>query len=165
MWTKYAISQGAPVFQEIDVFDIEPSNTRATICGDICDPALLRGRRYQTAIVLQALQYVSSPREALTNLWAAVAPGGMLLLSVPVIAPLGPLSGKSGDLWRFSPAGLGKLVESTLAGVDNIEVSGHGCLPVAAGFLYGIAAEDMPHAYKTSDNRFPVVACAAIRKR
>lgn len=147
----------------VDVLDINPGNARATIVLDLCsDP--IPGGPYDCEIVLQTLQYLPKPRAALTHLYEALKPGGTLLLSSPVISRLDYMCGPTGDLWRFTPAGLSQLLRHVLPSA-KVTVTGFGCLQTAVAFLYGFAAHELPaDAYRHSDERFALLSCALVEK-
>jgi len=146
----------------LDIVDINPANLEANRVLDLCEPDLLPNATYDCMLVTQTLQYVASPASVLRNLGAALAPGGTLFLSVPVISRLDANSGPTGDRWRFSPAGLRLLLEDTLPGV-RAEVVGFGNLPAALAFLAGLAAEELSaRDLELQDERFPIIACARV---
>jgi len=159
-WSSLAARDGV---SSITLLDIDGKNPDATLVADLCAPEPFRERSFDCEIVFQTLQYLPDPVGALENLWSALREGGCLLVSVPVIAPVDLMMGEGGDLWHMTPAGLGHLIRKA-APTAEVSVSGYGSLAAAAGFLYGIAAEEMPRAYEASDGRFPVVACAVALK-
>jgi SAM-dependent methyltransferase len=156
----YATRFGADV---VEVVDVEPTNDRADIVGDLCDPGTLTPGRYDTAVVTQTLQYVSDPAAAVRNLYKSLRPGGSLVLTVPCVSRLAG----SGDLWRWTPAGLATLLQVAVpaADRDRIECVGAGNGLAARAFLFGLAAEDLPRsALQVRDEQYPLVVCALIRR-
>jgi SAM-dependent methyltransferase len=154
----YASALGAA---SVDVLDIDPDNARATVVGDLCEPATLAGRAFDAAVVTQTLQYVSDPVAALRNLLQSLQPGGALLVTVPCSARVdGPA-----DLWRWTPSGLGRQLRAALGGSSaDVEVSGLGNCLAARGFLFGLAAEDLdPAALEVRDPAYPMVIGAKVR--
>jgi SAM-dependent methyltransferase len=160
---EWSVLAASGAVTRLELLDLDPANRDATIICDLAEGPVLGGP-YDCAIVLQTLQYVSSPAEVLRNLYDALAPGGVLLVSCPVISRLDYLCGPTGDLWRFTPSGLRRLVVQTLPSAE-VEVTGYGNLAVATAFLQGLSAEEAgDRAYVRHDDRFPITACAAIRR-
>jgi SAM-dependent methyltransferase len=123
------------------VLDVDADNPRATIVADLSVPGALPEGRFDCVILTQVLQYVGDPETALANAWGALAPGGVLLVTVPTISRLDYPDGVS-DLWRWTPAGLEHLVRRFAPGA-RLDVEGHGNLPAATAFLHGLAAEEL----------------------
>ena len=61
--------------------DIDASNERATVVGDLCDPTTLDVDRYDAAIITQTLQFVSDVEAALRNLISKPASGRIICSS------------------------------------------------------------------------------------
>src|SRR4029453_6418016 len=66
-----------------DVLDIDPANTQATVVADLNDADSLPAARFDCIVFTQTLHLVPVTRVALANIWRALAPGGVLLLTVP----------------------------------------------------------------------------------
>jgi SAM-dependent methyltransferase len=67
-----------------EVVDIRPDNELATIVADLGEPDSLPTGEFDCFLLLQTLHRVSDPQAALANAWRALAPGGVLLATVPV---------------------------------------------------------------------------------
>lgn len=147
----------------LELLDRNPENPAATLIADLCADDPFGRRTFDCELVLQTLQYLPDVPKALSNLFGALRPGGTLLLSVPVISRLDYMCGVDGDLVRYTPSGLDRLLQRELAGAE-IETFGFGNLPVAIGFLEGRCAEELQHALLRYDHRFPIISCAVIHK-
>ena len=117
-------------------------NARATITGDLADPATLPAAAFDCIILTQTLQYVFDLAAAAANLRRALKPGGVLLVTVPAVTPV--LASYWGDAhyWLFTKASL----ERVLAGAfepGGLSVSSFGNLHAATAFLHGAAVEDV----------------------
>jgi hypothetical protein len=154
----YATRFGA---SSVDVVDIDGSNERATIVGDLCDPTTLRPARYDAAIITQTLQFVNDVEAALRNLITSLRAGGSLLISVPALSRLDG----QGDRWRWTPAGLQQQLRGAIADRHaDVEVSGLGSGLSARAFLFGLAADDLPNeALAVHDPDLPMVVVGCIR--
>ena len=149
---------------QLDIVDIDPSNSRATLVVDLGAPGALPVKTYDCVIVTQTLHLVRDIERAIDNIWGALVPGGTALLSIPVICRIDADFGPAGDLWRFTPAGWELFLNRRLPAAD-VTVEGHGNLVVAIAFLEGLAPQELcPEEIAYEDPHFPVVACARIRR-
>ena len=111
----------------------------------------------------QTLQLVRDIDTAVENIWSSLAPGGVALLSIPVLCRIDADAGPAGDFWRFTPAGLHRFLRTHLPHEAEVSVEGHGNLVVAIAFLEGLAPQELdPNELQFEDPYFPVVACARI---
>jgi SAM-dependent methyltransferase len=158
--TAYAGRFGSGV-AKVDVLDVDRGNASATVIADLGQPDSLPASAYDCFVLMQTLQYVARPELALANAWRALRPGGVLLLTVPTVQMIDP---GLPDLWRFTPAGIGKLVEHVCTGAEA-DVRGYGNALAGSAFLLGLAAQELRRDHLNElDPAFPVVACARVRK-
>jgi len=144
----------------VEVVDIDPSNLRASVVGDLCDPAILEPRRYDGAVVTQTLQLLDDPGQAVRNLLASLRPGGALLLTVPCLSRLVD----SSDRWRWTPVGFRQLLEAAAPPGAALDLCGLGNGLAGRAFLFGLAVEDLrPAALKVQDDNHPLVVGACVR--
>lgn len=164
-WVDYIWRRGLHPDEHIDIFDINANNPKANIVIDICIDRVPTDTPYDCIIMMQTLQLLRDPVAALRNLWDCLAPGGIILVSSPVISRLGTLMGKdgSGDLWRFTPAGLKLLLEKSCPEAE-VETRGYGSLTSSIGFLSGLCAHEAEFGFHSPHQLFPVVACGSLRK-
>lgn len=160
---------GGPVFSgrhgrgvvSTDIVDIDGTNERATIVADLAAPDALPRAAFDCAVVPQTLQYVADPRAAVANLHDALRPGGVLLITVPVIAKI---DGHAADVdrWRVTPVGLRDLLAAWCPTAE-VSVESAGNVLVATAFLQGIAAEEMRATdFDVIDPMFPMIAMARV---
>lgn len=160
---RYTALGGASVHKST-VMDIDAGNRRATLIADLSVPSSLGPEEYDCVILTQVLQLIEDLPTALRNAWSALRPGGVLLLSVPVLCPIDRLWGPDGDFWRMTPAALRHVLTSALAPSD-LEVEGFGNLLLAVALLMGISVEELsPTEMHLNDVFYPVVACARVVK-
>lgn len=151
----YATRLGAAT---VDILDIDPANSSATIVGDVCDPTLLPGNAFDAIILTQTLQFLPDPHRALVNLVAALRPGAIMLVTVPAVSRVAD----DLDRWRWTPKGLRELTADLGC---ELEVIGAGNVLACRAFLMGLAAEDLPAtALRVDDRAFPLVVTARMRK-
>ena len=123
------------------MLDIDPANTNATIVADLGEADCLPAARFDCVIFTQTLHLIPDMRVALANIWRALAPGGVLLLTVPALgrhdtrrgfittAGASPKQGWTGSCRTFQ-------APAPLSAPTAILVS-------CTAFLYGLAAEEL----------------------
>jgi SAM-dependent methyltransferase len=156
----YARLFGGDRVAAVTVVDIDRENTEATLEADLCERGSLPASNFQCVIVTQTLQLLPDVPAALDNLWAALVPGGVLLITVPALSRDDPIGG---DYWRFTPLGLRRVLESHLPPAAEITVTGYGNVLGAAASVFGLSVEDVgADLLREHDPSFPVVVCARI---
>ncbi len=146
-----------------DVLDINPANTAATVIADLGDANSLPAQRFDCVILTQTLHLIPDMRIALGNIWRAIAPGGVLLLTVPALSRHDARQGFDHDRWRLTRTGLEWLVAAVAAGRPQIVT--YGNLLTCTAFLYGLAAEELrPEELHVSDPEFPLIVAARVQK-
>jgi len=143
------------------VVDVDPDNSQATILADLCDPDCLPAEAFDCFILVQTLQLLADPFTAIDNAWNALAPGGVLLITVPTVTR----SSRWGqDYWRWTPEGLKVFLGRQLPDATT-EVEGYGSLVACTAFLLGIAQEELdPEELRERDKVFTLIASARVQK-
>ena len=91
----------------------------------------------------QTLQFVYDVRGALATLHRILAPGGVLLATVPGLTKISPIEDAAyGEWWHYTARSLRRLGAEAF-GEENVEVESYGNVLAATGFLYGLAASDL----------------------
>ncbi|MGH8906048.1 MAG: glycosyltransferase [Egibacteraceae bacterium] len=145
----------------VDVVDIDPANRQATLVADLCQVGSLPAARFDCVILTQTLHLLPEPLEALVNLRQALAPGGVLLITVPTLSRT-VRAAEGPDYWRWTPVGLRQLLSGVWPDAE-IKAEGHGNLVVALGSLLGLAGEELDTAeLDCQDPAFPVVVTARV---
>jgi SAM-dependent methyltransferase len=144
------------------VLDLDSTNPAATIVGDLEAADTLPEGRFDCFVLTQTLQFVADAAAATSNAYRSLAPGGVLLLTVPSISQL-----ERGwpDLWRWTPMGLERFLDEALPAEAERELGVEGNVLTAVAFLFGLAAADLRHAdYEARDSSYPLILTARIRK-
>jgi SAM-dependent methyltransferase len=144
------------------VLDVDGSNPAATIVGDLAAPETLGEGRFDCLVLTQTLQFVPDAASAIANAYRSLAPGGVLLLTVPAISQL-----ERGwpDLWRWTPLGLERFLADALPPEAERELGADGNVLTAVAFLLGLVAADLRDAeYDVSDPFYPLILTARVRK-
>jgi SAM-dependent methyltransferase len=125
-----------------DVLHVQEGNLEATIVADLASADHVPSDAFDCIILTQTLQFVFDVPAALRTLHRILAPGGVLLLTVPGISHVD--RGEWGDtwFWSFTAASLRRLLCAHFPN-DTVEVRTHGNVLVASAFLYGLASEEI----------------------
>ena len=146
-----------------DVLDIDPTNTQATVVADLAETDSLPPARFDCIVFTQTLHLVPDMRVALANIWRALGPGGVLLLTVPALGRHDARKGFHHDRWRVTRTGLEWLL--TMLDGGRWETSVYGNLLSCTAFLYGMAAEELlPDELHVADPEFPLIVAARVVK-
>lgn len=148
--------------EQADVLHAREGNPEATIVADLTDAPHVPDDAFDCAIVVQTLQYVYEVRAALATLHRILAPGGVLLATMPGITKISAADDRLwGEFWHYTPRSARRLL---LQAFDEgaVEVETFGNVLAASAFLYGLAASDLrPGELDAFDELYPVIV--AIR--
>jgi SAM-dependent methyltransferase len=146
-----------------EVLDIDPANTLATIVADLGEAGSLPAGRFDCVIFTQTLHLIPDMRVALDNVWQAITPGGVLLLTVPALGRHDTRKGSHHDRWRVTTTGLEWLLSGLPAA--RVVTTTYGNLLSCTAFLYGLAAEELsPEELGLTDRQFPLIVAAQVHK-
>ena len=137
----------------------------ATVVGDLTTGDGLPSRAFDCFICTQTLQLIYDVRAAVRGTYDVLAPGGVLLCTVPALSQTSRVDRERwGEWWRFTSASVRRLLEDVY-GAGNVSVAAHGNARVAASWLYGLAAEELdPADLEHDDDEYEVVITArAVR--
>jgi SAM-dependent methyltransferase len=145
--------------RRVTVLDVNSDNAEADMVADLNVPGSLPACAYDCVILTQVLQY-TEPALALQNVRQSLRPGGYAVITVPTIGRVDPEAPKV-DRLRWTPAGL----QHALDGAELCGVAvGFGNAFLAAAFMLGVAAEEVPPPWlDRHDAAYPIVACAVVQ--
>lgn len=147
-----------------DVLHVDPANRDATIIGDLSQPDVLPPDGFDCLLITQTLHLIFDMGQAAAQLHRALAPGGVLLLTVPGITPIDRREWTDSWYWSLTAAAVRRLFEP-LFGAENMAVEAYGNVYAATCFLQGLAAEEVDRAkLDPTDPAFPVVVALRARK-
>lgn len=148
-----------------DILNIDASNPRATIVGDLADPGTLPPERFDCIILTQTLHLVFNMAAALANAHRALRPGGVLLITVPGITPLDRYEFLDGWYWSLTEPALQRLLSGPFD-ADDVTLETHGNLYAATAFLHAAAVEEVSRSKLDKFDRvYPVTISARAIKR
>jgi SAM-dependent methyltransferase len=144
--------------ESVDVLMAREGNPQATIVADLASAPQIPDDTFDCAIVTQTLQFVWDAPAAFSTLHRILAPGGVLLATVPGITKISPPEDEEfGEWWHFTARSVRRLAEQAF-GERAVEVEAFGNVLAAAGFLYGLAASDLrAEDLDTRDRLYEVV--------
>ena len=151
--------------EQVDILMASEGNPRATIVGDLANAPHVADDTFDCAIVTQTLQFVYEVRAAFRTLHRILAPGGVLLATVPGITKISPPEDDEwGEWWHYTGRSARRLAEEAF-GQGNVDVRTYGNVLAAAGFLYGLAASDLrPEELASNDRLYEVtIAIRAVK--
>jgi SAM-dependent methyltransferase len=129
--------------ERVDILMATEGNPEATIVGDLADAPQIPSDAFDCAIVTQTLQFIYDVRAALETLHRILAPGGVLLATVPGLTKISRIEDEQfGEWWHYTGRSTRRLAEEAF-GEGAVEVTTYGNVLAAAGFLYGLAASDL----------------------
>lgn len=149
-----------------DVLHADASNPRATLVADLARGEGLPAGRFDCFVCTQTLQYVHALPAAMAAIHRLLAPGGVLLLTVPGISQISPFDrDRWGEHWRFTPQSVERLLRDAFGAGARSTVEGHGNVLAAIGFLHGLACEDLTRSELDHlDDRYPMLVAARAQK-
>jgi SAM-dependent methyltransferase len=137
----------------------------ATVVGDLTTGEGIPPAAFDCFICTQTLQSIYDVGAAIQGTRDLLAPGGVLLCTVPALSQTSRLDRERwGDWWRFTSASMRRLL-GDVYGAENVTVTAHGNAQVAASFLYGLAVEELdPALLEHDDDEYELVVTArAVR--
>ena len=88
--------------------DIDPDR-KPDIVADVCDLNMIETSSIDTVFMLEVLEHVKTPQEALNEIHRVLKPGGQLCLTTPFIFPL---HDEPYDFYRYTKYGLTHLLRN-----------------------------------------------------
>ena len=128
--------------ERADVLDIDASNPRATVVADIAAADGIPDGAYDCFVLTQTLHLVYDVAAAARNAHRALAPGGVLLATVPALSRMCGDPETYPDYWRFTAPSARRLFEEAF-GRGDVEVHTAGNALAGAAFLLGMAADEL----------------------
>jgi peptidoglycan/xylan/chitin deacetylase (PgdA/CDA1 family) len=138
---------GGAQVTERDAVDVDASNPAATIVADLTRGDGIEADRFDCFVLTQTLHIIYDVRAALATAYRILAPGGVLLCTLPAVSRInyedGGLDG--GDYWRFTEASLRRLFAEVFP-LESFEITGFGNVMACAAFLYGLSPDEVDRA-------------------
>jgi SAM-dependent methyltransferase len=165
--TSFTDYLGEGAVERCDVLHAKPGNPLATLVGDLETGEGMPQAAFDCVVLTQTLHLIYDVRAAIRSVHAALAPGGVVLATVPGISQVSQYDRREwGDYWRFTEDSARRAFAEAF-GDANVETVTYGNVLVAAAFLYGYAFEELSEAelrHRDDDFHF-LVGVRAIRRR
>lgn len=161
---SYSRRFGGAAITRQDVLHVSRDVPEATLIGDMAEPGVLPERTFDCMVLTQTLHLIYDMKAALVQIHQALAPGGVVLLTVPGITPLDRGEWNKTWSWSLTPYSARRLFEEVFA-TQELEVTCHGNLFAATAFLQGIALEEVAqHKLDQLDLAYPVTIGVRARR-
>lgn len=162
---RYTTKFGGDLVERSDVLHFTPGNPLATVIGDLVSGDGIPAAAYDCMIVVNTFRLIYDVQRAVATVHRALRPGGVLLATFDGVAARCPDAPDwEGDYWRFTAAGVQRLVGDVF-GSDSVAVEVFGNVRTATALLYGLAAEDLAAStLSVHDPDYPVTIGVRARK-
>lgn len=142
-----------------DILNVDNCNPRATIIGDLADAATLPAGKFDCVILTQTLHLVFDMAAALANVRRSLKPGGVLLITVPGITPVGPHEDYDW-YWSLTEQSLRRLLHGAFD-PEKVTFAAYGNLFAATAFLHAAAVQEVSRRkLDRFDPAYPVTIAA-----
>jgi len=149
---------------QIDVLDIDPENAEADIIDDLQSCSKIGDETYDCLILTQVVQFVPDFERMIATAARILRPGGILLLTTSGITQAPSLTHYQEFFWSFFKPGL-KRTLSAHFDKRKLLLDSHGNVGLAASFLMGLAASEVPsELFSVQDPEYPIVLTARAAK-
>jgi SAM-dependent methyltransferase len=165
--TEYTKKYGGSKVSRTEVLHYIPGNGYATIVGDLTNTETLEAEFFDCIILTQTLQLIYDFRSAINNLYRALKPNGVVLVTTHGTSKIDNFIGEDpwGEYWRFTGQSSQIAFEDSF-GKGNVEVITYGNILSATAFLQGLVVEDLSiEELEFHDPRFEVLVGIRAFKR
>ena len=162
----YTLEFGGARVTRSDILHADDSNPRATLIADLADGSDVSSDSFDCFICTQTLTYIYDVQRAVKTIRRILAPGGVLLATVPGISQMSPYDrDRWGEYWRFTEQSLGRLLGEEF-GSANVEVEAYGNVLASTAFLQGLCAADLSKdELDHRDQRYQMLVAGRAIKR
>jgi glycosyltransferase involved in cell wall biosynthesis len=162
---EYTCRFGGGRVTRTDILHVHEGNPRATIVGDLTDPAVLPENAFDCIVLTQTLHLIFDVRLAVARLHRALAPGGVVLVTAPGISQIDRGEWGKSWYWSFTTESLARLFTECF-GPDDVTIEHYGNVFAATVFLQGLAVEEVETSkLDPLDKAYQVIVAARARKR
>jgi hypothetical protein len=135
------------------------------IVGDLCDYPSLGGRKFQTFICTQTLNFVYDFKSAIDTSYKLLNHGGYYLGTVASVSNISKYDdSRWGDYWRFTRKGMEKILLDSK--FEIIDIRGFGNILAAKAMFDGLVVEDFDQEelLEINDSGYPVIISFLCRR-
>jgi len=139
----YTRQFGGNKVTQSDVLHAESGNDQANLVGDLASGVGIPREAYDCMILTQTLLCIYDLRAAIQNIYTALKPDGVALVTVPGISQISRYDmDRWGDYWRFTNLSVQRLFTESF-GEEGLIVKTYGNVLTAVAFLQGIPLEEL----------------------
>lgn len=164
---SYTRRFGADRVTHSEVVDINADNPKVTIVADLTRAGEIPANAYDCVILTQTLQFIYDVRAALTTLYNALRPDGVLLATCGGISQISRWDAdRTGHYWNFTTASLRRLFEEVFP-PTAVRVDAYGNVLSSVALLHGMASEELRRTeleYRDRDYEL-VITVRAVKPR
>lgn len=126
-----------------DVLHVSDSTPPVTVVADLAKGDGLPSSTYDCIVLTQTLPCIYDVRSAVATLRRILAPGGVLLATMPGIGNTSRYDmDRWGWFWAFTSQSAERLFQEVFP-KDAVSVETHGNVLASAAFLYGLATQEL----------------------
>jgi glycosyltransferase involved in cell wall biosynthesis/SAM-dependent methyltransferase len=147
-----------------DVLHVTADNPEATIVGDLSVPGVLPEGAFDCLIITQTLHLIYDMHAAVAEMYRALTPGGVLLLTCPGISQVDRREWGATWFWSITQRSAERMFGDVF-GAANVAVATRGNVYAAVCFLEGLALEEVDTAKLDDlDAAYHVIVTVRARK-
>lgn len=161
----YTSAIGGERVRRCEIVDApESRNPHAAYLGDLQTGEGLPKNAFDCILLVQTLHMLYDVRGAVDTAHRALAPGGVVLATVPGITSIDAQDGPGKWFWPMTQTAARRVFADRF-GADNVSVEQYGNVLAATAFLQGLAREEVPREkLDVVDPLYPVITGVRARK-
>jgi glycosyltransferase involved in cell wall biosynthesis len=161
---SYSRRFGGEHITQQDVLHVSQNHPKATLTGDLTKAGTLPDNAFDCIVLTQTLHVIFELKEAVEQLYTALKPGGVLLLTVPGISQIDRQEWNDSWCWSFTTVSIRKLFETRFT-KKSLEIISFGNVFAATSFLFGAVLEEInSRKLNQIDRAYPVIIALKARK-
>lgn len=154
---------GANVSKQ-EVMHVSADAPEATIVGDLSQAGCLPANTFDSMVLTQTLHLIYDMRAAVQEIYQALRPGGVLLLTVPGITSIDRGTWRDTWYWSLTSQSAQRLFGDVF-GEANVRIGVHGNVYAATCFLMGLSLEEVEKKkLEVFDASYPVIITVRAQK-
>ena len=139
-----------------DVLHVDPDAPEATIVADLADGAEIPADAFDCIILTQTLHLIFDVPAAVATLQRILAPGGVVLATVPGISQVDRGEWSDTWYWSFTAPAARRMFETQFA-ANDVTIEQHGSVLSAVALLEGLASHELTEdELSVDDDAYPV---------
>lgn len=161
---SYTRQYGGSRVTQADVLHVHAGNPEATIIGDLANADHIPTDTFDCVVLTQTLHLIYDVPAAIRTIHRILAPGGVLLATVPGISQIDVGEWRDTWYWSFTVLSVQRLFADHFASPD-VTIDAQGNVLAAVAFLEGLASDELrPDELAVVDPAYPVTITIRARK-